>query len=158
MAMPRDSASAPMAVICALPVKYPAYTTPTAMPSGILCSVTASTNIVVREKPLLGPSGVSRALVQVGDKHIQQKQEPDAEPEPDNGGQERQLPQHGGLLHGRGEQAPDGCRHHDPAANPVSARCTPGCRDFFIKNTQADPIVVPAKGMRIPMNTLVSIH
>ena len=42
--------AAPMAVICALPVKYPAYTTPTAMPSGILCRVTASTSMAVRRR------------------------------------------------------------------------------------------------------------
>ena len=56
MAMPRDSARAPAAVIWALPERYPAYTTPTAMPSGILWRVTASTIMVVRCSWLLGPS------------------------------------------------------------------------------------------------------
>ena len=56
MAMPSDRASAPAAVICVLPERYPAYTTPTAMPSGMLCSVTASTIIVVRCRRLFGPS------------------------------------------------------------------------------------------------------
>ena len=48
MAMPSDNASAPAAVMGTLPERYPAYTTPTAIPSGILCSVTASSIIVVR--------------------------------------------------------------------------------------------------------------
>ena len=59
MAMPRDSASALAAVICALPARKPAYITPTAMPSGILCRVTASTIIVVRPSLLFGPSASS---------------------------------------------------------------------------------------------------
>ena len=56
MAMPSDKASAPAAVIWALPDRYPAYTTPTARPSGMLCSVTASTIMVVRSSWLFGPS------------------------------------------------------------------------------------------------------
>ena len=57
MAMPTDSASAPAADICPSPAKYPAYTAPTAIPSGMLCSATASTSMVVRFKRLFGPSG-----------------------------------------------------------------------------------------------------
>ena len=48
MAMPSESASAPADVICVLPERQPAYTTSTAMPSGMLWSVTARTIIVVR--------------------------------------------------------------------------------------------------------------
>ena len=56
MAMPRDSTSALAAVICAFPARKPAYITPTAIPSGILCRVTASTIMVVRPSLLFGPS------------------------------------------------------------------------------------------------------
>ena len=38
-----------------------------------------------------------------------------------------------------------------PAAKPASERCTKSPRDFFIKNTQAAPSVVPKKGIIIPM-------
>ena len=65
MAMPMDKASAPAAVICGLPATKPAYITPTAMPSGMLCSVTASTSIVVREKPLSAQQ-LSAALTEKG--------------------------------------------------------------------------------------------
>ena len=58
MAMPSESASAPMAVIPASPESHPAYTTPTAMPSGRLCSVTASTSMVDLPKLLFGPSAL----------------------------------------------------------------------------------------------------
>ena len=56
IAMPSDSVSAAAAVIPDEPASSPAYTTPTAMPSGILCSVTARISLVVRLNPLLGPS------------------------------------------------------------------------------------------------------
>ena len=59
MAMPRDSASALAAVICVFPARKPAYITPTAIPSGILCKVTASTIIAVRLRLLRGPSACS---------------------------------------------------------------------------------------------------
>ena len=54
--MPSDRVSALAAVIRELPERNPAYITPTAMPSGILCSVTARTIIAVRLRLLRGPS------------------------------------------------------------------------------------------------------
>ena len=59
MAMPRDKTSALAAVICSLPARKPAYMTPTAIPSGMLCRVTASTIIVVRQSLVFGPSACS---------------------------------------------------------------------------------------------------
>ena len=40
----------------AFPARKPAYITPTAIPSGMLCRVTASTIMVVRSSLLFGPS------------------------------------------------------------------------------------------------------
>ena len=37
-----------------------------------------------------------------------------------------------------------------PAAKPASARCTKSPSDLFIKNTHAEPSVVPIKGINIP--------
>ena len=56
MAMPRARARAPALVMPAFPERKPAYTTPTAMPSGMLCRVTARISLVVRLRPVLGPS------------------------------------------------------------------------------------------------------
>ena len=53
------AASALAAVICEFPARKPAYITPTAIPSGMLCKVTASTIIVVRPSLLFGPSACS---------------------------------------------------------------------------------------------------
>jgi len=59
MAIPNDNARALAAVICTFPATNPAYMTPTAIPSGILCNVTANTIIVVLLSLLLGPSASS---------------------------------------------------------------------------------------------------
>ena len=40
-----------------------------------------------------------------------------------------------------------------PPANPVSARCTFCFRFFLMKNTQAEPAAVPAKGISRPKIT-----
>ena len=39
-----------------------------------------------------------------------------------------------------------------PAAKPVNARWMPSLRDFFKKNTQPAPRLVPRKGIKIPQN------
>ena len=44
-----------------------------------------------------------------------------------------------------------------PAAKPARARCTRSPRDFFIKNTQAAPSVVPKKGIMIPRKVSICL-
>ena len=44
-----------------------------------------------------------------------------------------------------------------PAAKPASERCTKSPKDFFIKNTQAAPSVVPKKGIMIPMKVSIRL-
>ena len=44
-----------------------------------------------------------------------------------------------------------------PDAKPVRDRCTILDSSFFIRNTQAEPAVVPTKGIRSPKSTLVFI-
>ena len=39
-----------------------------------------------------------------------------------------------------------------PAAKPVRARWMPSRREFFKKNTQPAPRLVPRKGIKIPQN------
>ena len=50
---------APVTVIVSFPAIQPASTTPTAIPSGMLWRVTASTSMVVRFSRMRGPSGSS---------------------------------------------------------------------------------------------------
>ena len=66
MAIPAERAIAPAAVRPSLPARTPAYTTPTAIPSGILWSVTAKMSIVVFLRCLLGPSAVSAFMCRCG--------------------------------------------------------------------------------------------
>jgi len=58
MAIPIDIASATAELMPASPDAAQASTTPTAMPSGKLCMVTASESIAVRDKRVCGPSGL----------------------------------------------------------------------------------------------------
>ena len=44
-----------------------------------------------------------------------------------------------------------------PAAKPARERCTRSPRDFFIKNTQAEPSVVPKKGIMIPRKVSICL-
>ena len=44
-----------------------------------------------------------------------------------------------------------------PAAKPARARCTKLPRDFFIKNTQAEPSAVPKKGIMIPRKVSICL-
>ena len=43
-----------------------------------------------------------------------------------------------------------------PAAKPASERCTISLSDFFIKNTHAEPSVVPIKGISIPIKVSIT--
>ena len=44
-----------------------------------------------------------------------------------------------------------------PATKPASERRTKSPRDFFIKNTQAEPSVVPKKGIMIPRKVSICL-
>ena len=57
IAIPMDSASAPESVSVVFPFITPAKTTPTAMPSGMLCNATASIIFIERGRRDFGPSG-----------------------------------------------------------------------------------------------------
>lgn len=43
-----------------------------------------------------------------------------------------------------------------PAAKPASERCTISLSDFFIKNTHAEPSVVPIKGISMPIKVSIT--
>lgn len=70
--------------------------------------------MVVRWSWLFWPFGLQTVLVQMRDEMIQQQQKQDAQPEAHRCREKRQSAQICGLLHGRDQQAPYRCRHHDP--------------------------------------------
>lgn len=59
MAMPNDTEMAAANDMCGAPFSAPANTTPTAMPSGRLCMVTARASIAVFDRCERMPSGLS---------------------------------------------------------------------------------------------------
>ena len=153
MAMPRDSARAAIRVICASPASQPAYTTPTAMPSGILCSVTASTSMVVFCRRLWGPSAFALFMCRWGITRSSTSRNSTPSQKPTTAGTKDHLPMSWACSMAGISRLQMEAATITPAAKPVSARCTRGLRDFFMKNTQAAPRAVPANGIRIPCIT-----
>ncbi len=151
-AIPTESANASMMVILPL-CKNPAKTTPTAIPSGILCSVTAKTSIVVFLSFECTPSTCSDALCKCGTiLSIKSK---------------NATPSKKPILATIGE--PCDCSmagsNSDqtaaliitPLAKPKRAMFTEPLISFFKKNTHAEPRVVPKKGKRSPIARIIVI-
>ena len=127
------------------------------MPSGMLCSVTASTSIVVREKPLCGPSGSSAPWCKCGTATSSSSKKPMPSQNPMAAGKNASRPRFSACSIAGISRLQIDAATMTPAAKPVKARCTPSCSVFFIKNTQAAPSVVPANGIRMPGRYCVSI-
>ena len=154
IAMPRDSASALAAVIWELSKRNPAYITPTAIPSGMLCSVTARTIIAVRLRLLLGPSACSLPICRCGIRWSSARRNSTPSQKPANAGRNESLPSAvdcsiAGISRLHIEAATI-----TPAANPASERWTKSPSELFIKNTQAAPAAVPRKGNQYPEKNL----
>ena len=153
IAIPRASANAPPADMSAEPDNKPAYITPTAIPSGILCSVTASSIIVVLASLLLCPSALSANIWRCGIvlSSISKNKVPIQKPT--TAGTKAYAPielfcSMAGISRLHMEAAVI-----TPAAKPVKARWTfrPSC--FFIKKTNAAPKEVPINGIKTPIIT-----
>ena len=153
MAMPRAKAIAPASVMFDAPLIQPAKTTPTAMPSGKLCSVTASTISVVRASWVEGPSGASSPRCRCGIAWSSAKRKSMPNQKPIAAGINASLP-HASLASIAGTS-----RLHTlaatitPAAKPASARSTSVDSWSRMKKTSAEPRVVPAKGISRPAST-----
>ncbi len=152
MAMPRDKTSALAAVICSLPARKPAYMTPTAIPSGMLCRVTASTIIVVWPSLVFGPSACSLPTCRWGIRWSRASKNRTPIQNPTNAGKKAILPMGADCSMAGISRLQMEAATITPAAKPTSARCTRLPRDFFIQSTQAAPSVVPKKGIKNPRN------
>lgn len=150
IAMPRDNAKALAAVICAFPERKPAYITPTAMPSGMLCSVTANTIIVVRLSLLFGPSDCSLPTCRWGIRWSKASKNSTPNQNPAKAGTNESAPIEADCSIAGMSRLQTDAATITPAANPARQRCVRFPRLFFMKSTQAAPIVVPKKGIRIP--------
>lgn len=151
-----DKASAPAAVIGVFPARKPAYITPTAIPSGMLCSVTAKTIIAVRLKLLLGPSVCSLPTCRWGIKWSSMSKNNIPIQKPINAGRKDSLPILSDCSIAGISRLQIDAATITPAAKPASERCTISLSDFFIKNTHAEPSVVPIKGISMPIKVSIT--
>ena len=146
-AMPTASVSAPARVMPALPDAAPARTTPTAMPSGKLCSVTARTSIADLPSFADTPSGWSSPTCRCGTTVSSSSRKPTPPRNPTSAGSHAVLPcspaiSIAGMMSDQTEAA-----IMTPAAKPRNAFCTRGPISPRKKNTIAAPAVVPSSGM-----------
>ena len=138
-----------------LPESMPANTTPTAMPSGMLCSVTARTSIVVFFREVFGPSascvprcrcGITRSITS---KNAMPKSMPVAAGTNAN----RPIPAAISIDGIKSDQTDAATM--TPDAKPSSPFCSSSLSLSFKKNTHAEPSVVPTSGIINPQKTVI---
>ena len=156
MAIPTANTNAPAMVIPVFPRTAPAKVTPTDMPSGILCSVTARTSIVVFFKLASMPSGrlLSRCRWGIRLSRVSKNAIPPRSPTA--AGTHAVLPcseaiSMAGLRSDHTEAA-----IITPDANPRSIFSILCPITFRMQNTIAEPSVVPAKGINSPSINCIS--
>ena len=150
IAIPIESAIIPLNVIWVFPMRYPAQTTPTAIPSGILCNVTARTIIVVFWNLLFGPSALSLYWWICGITWSSKSKNNTPAQKPATAGTKENFPSFPDCSIDGSKRLQTEAATITPDAKPVSALCTCAFKFFFIKITQAAPTEVPKNGIRIP--------
>ena len=150
MAMPRARASTPMEEISASPARYPAQTTPTAIPSGMLWSVTARTSMVVLRSWLLGPSGWPLLRWRWGMIWSRASRNKTPIQKPVTAGRNAHFPNSADRSMAGISRLQMDAAVMTPAAKPVRPRWIPSDKSRLRKNTHAAPKVVPRKGSSRP--------
>ncbi len=150
MAIPTASVKAPARVIPVFPSIAPAKVTPTDIPSGMLCSVTARTSIVVFFKLTSGPSGCALSKCRCGTRLSSPSRKRTPPKKPTAAGIHAIFPcsvvmSIAGINSDHTEAA-----IITPAANPRSIFSSFLFISFLIQKTIADPSVVPANGISNP--------
>ena len=155
MAIPIESANAPVIETPTSPMAAPAYTTPTAIPSGMLWSVTANIIIVVFCNFALTPSGLSLSKCRCGIKVSRTSRNTIPRTNPISAGTHAIFPCASAMsMDGMSSDHMDAAIM-TPAANPSSAFSTIGDIFSFIRNTIAAPRVVPANGINNVTNSAI---
>ena len=151
--MPTDSARAPAAVSPVPPESRPAYTTPTAMPSGMLWMVTARSMSVLRWRFDLRPSGrVSFSpRWRWGSRLSSSSRNRIPSQKPTNAGTQARRPMADDSSIAGTMRLQTDAATITPAANPVSARSTAWLSRPRMRKTMAAPAVVPASGIARPI-------
>ena len=97
-----------------------------------------------------GSFGLQTVLVQMGDEMIQQQQKQDPQPETHRRREKRQPAQICSLLHGRDQQTPHRCRHHDPGGKAGEGTLDAVAQGLFQKEYTACPKACAQKGDQDP--------
>ena len=143
-------ANAPIIVILVVPLNIPAKTTPTAIPSGILWRVTARININDLFKWEGFPSGLSLLTCKCGMIVSRINKKPIPNKNPIAAGSHWIFKLEDISIAGIKSDQTDAAII-TPEAKPNKAFCILGFMSFFKKKTNADPNVVPIKGINIPI-------
>ena len=142
-------------VMPASPINAPAKVTPTDIPSGILCRVTARTSIVVFFNEASTPSGFSLSRCRCGIRLSSARRKAIPPKKPPAAGSQATCPCSPAISMAGIKRDHTDAAIMTPDAKPRSIFSTPLCIPFLIKNTIADPRVVPAKGIIKPANNCI---
>ena len=153
MAMPMDRAKAPVRVISPCPVSMPANTTPTAIPSGMLWRVTASTSMVSRLKLLWGPSAFSLPRCRWGTSWSISSRKAMPSRKPTAAGRKASRPRWADWSMAGMSRDHTAAATITPEAKPKRAFCTRGWIWRFRKKTHPAPSVVPNRGRSSPKSS-----
>ena len=155
IAIPIDNANAPAMVRSVLPLSTPPKTTPTAIPSGMLCSATARIIFIERGRRERGPSGALSSMCWCGMivSRNSRKQTPAANPVSTG----HVLPMPSPTCSNAGCNSDQKLAATiTPDANPSIALFVFSVIPLRIISTIAAPSAVPKKGIVSPM--IVSIN
>ena len=148
IAIPMDNASAPSILMEPLFLNHPAHTTPTAIPSGILCKVTARTSFVVFFKVVEGPSSVLSICVWGTTLSNKSKNNVPIQ-KPANAGIKDNFPIFSDCSMAGIKRLHIDAATITPAAKPARIFLVFTFSSLRITKTHAEPRVVPKKGSRI---------
>ena len=157
IAIPTANAVAAAMLMPVLPVSAPAITAPTAMPSGMLCSVTASINICRLPSDEAMPSRVSVPGWVCGTRQSKASRKSMPSIIPTAAGTQLSLPisaerSRAGIISDHTAAATI-----TPAAKPSNALCRRSEVLSLVKSTVAAPTTVPKKGIAIIVKIFIVV-
>ena len=154
--MPAASVNAPAMVMPVFPNSAPANVTPTDMPSGILCSVTARTSMVVFFKLASSPSGSALSRCRCGTRLSSPSRNAIPPRNPTAAGNHPTFPCSSAMPIAGINRDHTEAAIITPEANPRSIFSSFLFISRLIQNTIAEPSVVPAKGINNPSASCIS--
>ena len=157
MAIPNDTATALAREMFVAPLSAPANTTPTAIPSGRLWMVTARASIAVFDRCDRMPSGLSVPICRCGVSSSMSNKKPIPNRKPTAAGSTAHFPLSAPIcIAGISSDHTDAATI-TPDAKPNNDFCSRADISSRMKNTKAEPSIVPSSGISSPMINVVVI-